>query len=42
MAHAIAARLTLLLTLALISAAAADDGKRRCQQHPTLRTGLMP
>jgi len=42
MTHAIAARLTLLLTLCLISAAAADDGKRRCQQHPTLHTGLKP
>ena len=42
MTHAIAARLTLLLTLCLISAAAADDGKRRCQQHPVLHTGLKP
>jgi hypothetical protein len=34
--------IALLLALALISAAAADDGQRRCQQHPTLHTNLKP
>ena len=34
--------IALLITLALISAAAADDGQRRCQQHPTLHTNLKP
>jgi hypothetical protein len=42
MTHAIAARLTLLLTLCLISAAAADDGQRRCQQHPVFHSNLKP
>ena len=32
----------LLLTLALISAAAADDGQRRCQQHPVFNSNLKP
>jgi len=34
--------IALLLIMALISAAAADDGQRRCQQHPTLHTNLKP
>jgi hypothetical protein len=34
--------IALLLTMALIFAAAADDGQRRCQQHPTLHTNLKP
>jgi len=34
--------IALLLTLAMISAAAADDGQRRCQQHPTLHMNLKP
>ena len=34
--------IALLLTLALISAAGADGGQRRCQQHPTLYTNLKP